>query len=174
MARTANVIKNTIILQVDNPDTLCWRLTPNGKCNSKSAYKACLQVLIEGGMPGPAPVDIQVKQILKQVWKSKSMIPRVKTFLWRILRSAIPSGDRASRFSTHIEKHCSCCGLPETDFHLFFLCPFAKAAWFISPWFLKSEFFLCPPIVVEILRQQLDYIYVYFDYGRDYAAPDKS
>jgi hypothetical protein len=32
-----------------------------------------------------------------------------------------------------------------------------------------------PPIVVVILRQQLDYIYVYFDYGRaDHAAPDKS
>jgi hypothetical protein len=61
MARTANVIKNTIILQVDNPDTLCWKLTPNGKCNSKSAYRACLQELFEGGMPGPAPVDIQVK-----------------------------------------------------------------------------------------------------------------
>jgi hypothetical protein len=31
-----------------------------------------------------------------------------------------------------------------------------------------------PPIVVVILRQQLDYIFVYFDYGRaDHAAPDK-
>jgi hypothetical protein len=32
-----------------------------------------------------------------------------------------------------------------------------------------------PPIVVVILRQQLDYIFIYFDYGRvDRAAPDKS
>jgi hypothetical protein len=32
-----------------------------------------------------------------------------------------------------------------------------------------------PPIMVEILRQQLDYIYVYFDFDRaDHAAPDKS
>jgi hypothetical protein len=136
------LIKNVTILQVDNPDTLCWRLTPNGKCNSKSAYKACLQVLFERGMPGPAPVDCQVKRILKQVWKSKTMIPRVNFFLWRILRSAIPSGDRASRYTNHIEKHCSRCGLPETDFHLFFLCPFAKAAWFVSPWFLRSESFV--------------------------------
>jgi hypothetical protein len=142
MPRTTNVIKNTTILQVDNPDTLFWRLTPNGKCNSKSAYKTCLQVLIEGGMPGPAPVDSQVKQILKQVWKNKSMIPRVKTFMWRILRRAIPSGDRASRYTNHIEKHCSRCGLPETDFHLFFLCPFAKASWFMPPWYLRSETFV--------------------------------
>jgi hypothetical protein len=31
--------------------------------------------------------------------------------------------------------------MPETDFHLFFLCPFAKAAWFLKPWFLRSEVF---------------------------------
>jgi hypothetical protein len=31
-----------------------------------------------------------------------------------------------------------------------------------------------PPIMVVILRQQLDYIFVYFDYGHaDHAAPDK-
>jgi hypothetical protein len=139
MHRTADVIKNTTILQVDNPDTLCWKLTPNGKCNSKSAYKACLQVLIEVGMPGPSPVDAQVKQILRQVWKNKSMIPRV---MWRILRRAIHSGDRASRYTKHIEKHCSRCGLPEIDFYLFFLRPFAKAAWFRPPWYLRSETFV--------------------------------
>jgi hypothetical protein len=75
LPRTANPIKNTHILQADNPDTLCWKLTPNGKCNSKSVYKACLQVLFEDGMPAPAPVDLQVKRILSQVWKSKTMIP---------------------------------------------------------------------------------------------------
>jgi hypothetical protein len=93
-------------------------------------------------MPAPAPVNPQVKTFLKQVWKNKAMIPRVKTFMWRILRHAIPSGDRASRYSKHIEKFCCRCGLPETDFHLFFLGPFAKAAWFLEPWFLRSEIFM--------------------------------
>jgi hypothetical protein len=63
--RTATIIKNTAIIQSDQPDILCWQLTPNGKCNSKSAYKACLQVLFDEGMPSPAPVCNQVKIILK-------------------------------------------------------------------------------------------------------------
>jgi hypothetical protein len=125
----------------DCPDILCWKLTPNGKYTSKSAYKACLQVLQESGAPSPAPVCNQVKIILKQVCKAKEMIPRVKTFIWRILRRAIPTGDQASRYSKHIEKCCFRCGLSEIEFQLFSLCPFAKAAWFLNPWFFRSEVF---------------------------------
>jgi hypothetical protein len=31
--------------------------------------------------------------------------------------------------------------MAKTDFHLFFLCPFTKAAWFLKPWFLRSKVF---------------------------------
>jgi hypothetical protein len=98
-----------------------------------------LQVLQENGLPAPAPVSDDVKLILAQVWKAKDMIPRIKNFIWRILRRALPSGNRASRYSKHIEKDCYRCGVSETDMHLFFLCPFAKAAWFDKPWFLRTE-----------------------------------
>jgi hypothetical protein len=27
----------------------------------------------------------------------------------------------------------------EDEMHMFFLCPFSKAAWFCSPWFIKTE-----------------------------------
>jgi hypothetical protein len=83
-----------MILPSDHLDILCWKLTPNGKCNAKSAYKACLQELHETGTPPPSPVGNQIKNILKLVWKSKEMIPRVRTFIWRILCRAIPTGDR--------------------------------------------------------------------------------
>jgi hypothetical protein len=29
----------------------------------------------------------------------------------------------------------------EDEMHLFFLCPFAKAAWFFHPWFITTEVF---------------------------------
>ena len=39
----AYVITQTKIIQDDCGDILCWDLMPNGKCNTKSTYKLCLQ-----------------------------------------------------------------------------------------------------------------------------------
>ena len=69
------------------------------------------------------------------------MMPRVQTFAWRLLRRALPTGKRASRFSKHIEPECSRCGCVEDDMHLLFLCPFSKAAWYNHPWYLRTESF---------------------------------
>ena len=63
----------------------------------------------------------------------------MQTFLWRLLRRALPTGLRASRFSVHISKNCCRCGHQEDESHLFFLCPFARAAWFDYPWFIRSD-----------------------------------
>ena len=76
---------------------------------------------------------------LKLIWKQKDLLPRVKTFAWRLLRKALPTGLRAGRFSIHISKNCCRCGQQEDEFHLFFLCNFSRAAWFSSPWFLQSD-----------------------------------
>jgi hypothetical protein len=52
----ANNIKRTPIICSQENDILCWKLTPSGKCNSKSAYRACLDVLQEQGEPRPRQV----------------------------------------------------------------------------------------------------------------------
>ena len=59
----AQDIKQTRIITSEVQDILCWKLTPNGKCNSKSAYLTCLQRLQELGEPMPrqvAPATIQL------------------------------------------------------------------------------------------------------------------
>ena len=99
---------------------LCWGLTPNGICSSKSAYKLCLQDIHANPRNAPSHVSLQVKNLLKMIWKQKLMIPRVQTFAWRLLRKALPTGLRAGRFSIHISELCCRCGQQENEIHLFF------------------------------------------------------
>ena len=90
-------------------------------------------------MAKPRKPDELTQQLINSVWKCKDMIPRVKTFAWRLLRRALPSGSTAAARSKHISPLCSRCGLNEDDMHIIFLCPFARAAWFQHPWLLKVD-----------------------------------
>lgn len=141
MQPTASIIKRTPIISLVDPDILCWKLTPNGQCTSKSAYRTCLQFLQDSGEPAPVQVQARTVQLLNQVWKNKLLAPRIQVFAWRLLRKAIPTGQRAARCSKHIASLCSRCGQTEDDTHLFFTCPFARAAWFLPPWYLRTDIF---------------------------------
>ena len=135
----AQVIKQTPIINSQEHDLLCWKLTPNGQCHAKTAYYACMQGLYDAGEDRPRQPSPTTLELLNQVWKNKNIIPRIQTFAWRFLRRALPTGVRAGRFSKHISKLCCRCGSEEDDIHLFFTCPFVKAAWFIEPWFIHID-----------------------------------
>jgi hypothetical protein len=132
-------IKNTTIIHSQDKDILCWKLTPSGKCNTKSAHRACLQRLQELGEPAPRLVHPTTVQLLNQIWKNKEITPRIRTFGWRFLRKAMPTGARAGKYSVHISKLCSRCGLEEDEIHLFFTCHFSRVSWFNAPWFIRSK-----------------------------------
>lgn len=112
----------------------------SGKCNTKSAYRACLQRLEELGEPTPRQVHPVTVQLRKQIWRNKYITPGVQAFGWRFLRRALPTGARAGKYSTHISTLCSRCGLEEDNIQLFFTCNFARAAWFNGPWFIRSNY----------------------------------
>ena len=98
------------------------------------AYKTfilILEVLLD--------VPLVLKAFLKTIWKQKDLLPKVKTFAWRMLSKALPTGMRAGRFSIHILQNCCRCAQQEDEFHLFFLCDFARAAWFAHPWYFRSD-----------------------------------
>jgi hypothetical protein len=135
----ATSIKQTPILHTEDNDLLVWKLTPTGICNTKSAYKACLQRMYDNGEPQPTQVNLNTVHLLKRIWKNKNMLPRIQTFGWRLLRKAIPTGARVGRYSKHISKLCCRCSMEETDVHLFFLCPFARAVWFSFPWCIRID-----------------------------------
>jgi hypothetical protein len=135
----AIAIKNTPIISSQDEDILCWKLTPTGKCNTKSAYRACLKNMQDNGEPKPREVNAATIQLLKIIWQNKQVTPRVQAFGWRLLRKAIPTGARAGKYTRHISKLCSRCGMEENDFHLFFTCNFARDAWFGHPWYIKTD-----------------------------------
>jgi hypothetical protein len=91
------------------------------------------------GSPKPTPPNNIVMKIIKKVWENKHLMPIIKAFPWRIIRRAIPTGAKASRYFKHISNICCRCGLQENDIHLFFTSTFARATWFHSPLHLRTD-----------------------------------
>lgn len=87
-----NNVLNVPIINADIDDTIYWIHTPNATCTNKSAYKTFIQEIQDNTMNHGSLVTNQEIDILNQVWKSRTLAPRVKTFAWRLIRRAIASG----------------------------------------------------------------------------------
>lgn len=128
----ANFIANIIVFDGDNPDALIWKHTPSGKCTTKSAYQNFKpHVYVDQTIPRTTFCST-IKNILADTWKENGMPPRVQVFAWRLLRQAIPTASRVAMRSSKVTENCKRCEKQEDDTHLFFLCDFARAVWFIS------------------------------------------
>jgi hypothetical protein len=134
---------------------LVWTLTPAGNWSSKSAYNHCFNNLQLPPRQRPKTVPQQIIALLNQVWQDKQMALRVQTFAWRLLRKALPTGKRASKYSKHIKENCAHCGNAEDEMHMLFLCPFSKAAWFCPPWYIKTELIAADHCSVSDMIQTL-------------------
>ncbi|KAL0404526.1 UNVERIFIED_CONTAM: hypothetical protein Sradi_2093400 [Sesamum radiatum] len=70
------------------------------------------------------------------IWKSETP-PRVRMFMWRLCKGALPILDNLGRRKPGIDTLCPICGDHiETVKHTFLLCPFARQIWALSciPW----------------------------------------
>jgi len=100
----------------DQQDILRWKPSRNGICTTKEIYEHL-----------SAQNSIQ---LLTRGWKSRDLPPIIKAFTWRLIRRALATAERAARYSTHIDNHCSACGAVKDDAHLFFHCDLPRAVWF--------------------------------------------
>ena len=125
-----NIFQATPVVTSDHDDILRWTPAKNGQCSTKSVYTHLANQQVHH-LPdqGSRSISQDAANILHKVWKSKSIPPLLKTFAWRLIRRAIATGERASRYSNHIDKHCSYCGAIEDDQHLFFKCALSMEVW---------------------------------------------
>ncbi len=96
-------------------DTLSWKLNKSGVFSVKSFYRA---LMIQGsGFP------------FKKIWKFK-IPPRVKVFLWLVLKNSILTKDNLlKRGWKGKDSNCQFCSGQETIEHLFLNFPVARFLW---------------------------------------------
>ncbi|ONI04198.1 hypothetical protein PRUPE_6G308200 [Prunus persica] len=71
--------------------------------------------------------------LLKKVWKL-NIPPKVKNFVWLLIRKRLQVRARLHRFMQHISPiYPFCQSLPETIQHMFMDCQYAKDVWALSP-----------------------------------------
>jgi len=129
--QAVQIISQVVTVDSQHQDILRWTPARKGDCSTKNIYRFLhSQDHVQLPLTGSRSLQQQANQILQRMWKLKNLPPLIKTFTWRLIRRALATGCRAARYSTHIDEHCSVCGLTETDAHLFFHCDFARAVWF--------------------------------------------
>lgn len=132
-------------------DVLRWVPAKDGKCSTKNIYRhLSRQSLIQLPQQGSRSIMQHANSVLQKVWKSKDLPPLIKTFAWRLVRRALATGESASRYSVHIDKHCTVCGAVENDAHLFFQCQLPRVVWFSTN----------PPLRTDLLPQEQDGVQV--------------
>jgi hypothetical protein len=121
-------IANTPVVPSDANDKLRWIPAKKGSCTSKEAFRFLNSDLQDDTMhQGARGISTQALSILTRVWKHKIISPCTKTFIWRLIRRALATGQRAGNLSSKIQKECLICNMTKNDSHLFFHCSFARA-----------------------------------------------
>ena len=129
--QAVQTITEVQIVPNDQHDILRWTPAKDGQCTTKSVYRhLSRQHLVQLPQQGSRSINHQANNILQRAWKSKELPPLIKAFTWRLIRRALATAERASRYSIHIDKHCAACGAVEDDAHLFFHCHLPRAVWF--------------------------------------------
>lgn len=116
------------------PDKLIWLGTKNGEYSTKSGYYSEVN-REEVVVPGQIGREFNWR---KNVW-SLDCIPKIKTFVWKLLKGALPVGERLNDRHIPVDPKCKRCGAVESITHLFFHCQYARQVWRLAPFISEVE-----------------------------------
>ncbi|KAJ4801544.1 Ribonuclease H-like superfamily protein [Rhynchospora pubera] len=107
-------------------DRLVLTASRTGKFSFKTAYH-----ILAGSSTCPL---IGCTDLLKLIWYSPGILPRIRLFVWKLLWDALPvQGTFLNRLGSPIPPCALCRQGPEDALHALFLCDHARAFWFASP-----------------------------------------
>lgn len=108
----ADVIGDTILS--DHPDVMYCRLDPSVRFTSKSLYD---RLAMGQGLDE-----------LRDIWKTM-VPPKIKIFLWQLIRGRLPSGDQVRKCSGPANGICPLSDVDENLNHIFFYCVSTQFLW---------------------------------------------
>lgn len=120
--------------QTGAPDKLLWLGTRTGEYSTKSGYFSAVT-------SDEDRMNLQSEQQFKwksSVWKL-SCAPKVKLFSWKLLKGAIPVGERLVERHVPADPRCKRCGCSESIIHLLFQCQFAQRVWNLAPFVTELD-----------------------------------
>ncbi|KAJ4820852.1 Ribonuclease H-like superfamily protein [Rhynchospora pubera] len=112
-------------------DRLIFTYAKNGKFSLRKAY-----LLLAPASPSPT----FNQKLLKALWQTQGLLPRVRIFLWKTMHNSLPLGDILGRRIANVPRPCSLCGYTaETITHALFKCPWARTLWLSSEFGLRTD-----------------------------------
>ncbi|WJX13206.1 hypothetical protein P8452_03622 [Trifolium repens] len=103
-------------------DRRLWRGESKGDYSVKSAYRLCVQDLIDTS-------HLRVNGNWNLVWNIKAP-PKVKNLIWRICRRCLPTRVRLRDKGVDCVQVCALCNIDNEDSeHVFFKCPSSQNVW---------------------------------------------
>lgn len=115
----------------DREDILVLKLTTSGGYSVKKMYDAITNP--------PNRQGIEEKELSQAIWKKGSIQPRLRMFMWKCSKNALPLSQVQFRRLSKGDPACALCGGEESMLHMLFTCPFARLCWFMGPYVLKSD-----------------------------------
>ncbi|CAL9236001.1 unnamed protein product, partial [Arabidopsis halleri] len=105
-------------------DALVWLPEKSGTYSTKSGYAL---TKLHTTSPGPEVFNWRLN-----IW-NLSIPPKLKMFLWKIKRKALPVGGNLTFRGINCDLTCKRCGLLEDELHILLLCPYARRVWELAP-----------------------------------------
>ncbi|GAU48398.1 hypothetical protein TSUD_405430 [Trifolium subterraneum] len=144
-------ILNTPLYPSVTEDRRLWSGERNGDYSVRSAYRLCVQELIDTS-------HLRVNGDWNLLWKIKAP-PKVKNLIWRICRRCVSTRARLQDKGVNCPNLCALCNIEgEDSLHVFFKCPSSQNVWSMTSFFQVVSSVInneneASAIVFQILRQ---------------------